>query len=349
MLCRLALTTLAALITLTAGLAQAGKEDGKLDIYFVDVEGGAATLIVTSEGESILIDSGYPDFGGRDRDRIVKVAKEEAKIEQIDHAMVSHWHLDHYGNHATLTEKIKIGTFWDRGVPDDLQEDKRFEERIGGYRKASQNESKAVKAGDMLPLKSGKTPLSVRIVAASREVIPNRGEANPFAGEHKAMPEDKSDNAASVSSLWQFGSFRFLTCGDLTWNVEAKLMMPNNPIGKVDVFMVTHHGLPSSNNPVLVKAIDPIVAVMCNGPTKGGAASTQKTLREVESLKRLYQLHRNVKLGPKEQTPAKFIANSGPTNDCDGVFVKLSVAADGKSYTVQIGADGKPRKFKTRG
>ncbi|GIT31908.1 MAG: hypothetical protein Ct9H300mP1_39540 [Planctomycetaceae bacterium] len=27
-------------------------------------------------------------------------------------------------------------------------------------------------------------------------------------------------------------------------------MTPNNPIGRVDMFMVTHHGLPSSNNPV---------------------------------------------------------------------------------------------------
>ena len=349
MLRRLFLTAFAALIALSAGLAQAGKEDGKLDIYFVDVEGGAATLIITPEGESILIDSGYPDFGGRDRDRIVKVAKEEAKIEQIDHAMVSHWHLDHYGNHATLTEKIRIASFWDRGIPDDLQEDKRFEERIGGYRKASQNQSKTVKAGDMLPLKSGRTPLSVKIVTASREVIANDGDPNPFAKEHEAIAEDKSDNAASVSSLWQFGSFRFLTCGDLTWNIEAKLMTPNNPIGKVDVFMVTHHGLPSSNNPVLVKAVDPIVAVMCNGPTKGGAESTQQTLRQVESLKHLYQLHRNVKLGPKEQTSKKFIANSGPTNDCEGVFVKLSVAADGKSYTVQIGSEGEPRKYRTRG
>lgn len=346
---RLTLATLALLLTLATGTAQAGKEDGQLDIYFIDVEGGAATLFVTPAGESILIDSGYPDYGGRDRDRIVKVATEQAKIEQIDHALVSHWHLDHYGNHASLTEKIKIASFWDRGIPDALQEDGKFVDRIADYRKASQNQSKAVKPGDLLPLKSGKTPLSVRIVTASRNVIPNDGEPNPFASENEPMPEDKSDNAASVSSLLQFGSFRFLTCGDLTWNIEAKLMTPNNPVGKVDVFMVTHHGLPSSNNPVLVKAIDPIVAVMCNGPTKGGAESTQETLRQVASLKHLYQLHRNVQLAADAQTPKNFIANDGQTDGCQGVFVKLSVAADGKSYTVQIGENGKPRKYRTRG
>ncbi|MFP6763983.1 MAG: MBL fold metallo-hydrolase, partial [Planctomycetaceae bacterium] len=336
------------LVTLLATAVQAGKGDGRLDIYFIDVEGGAATLLVTPEGESLLIDSGYPDFGGRDRDRIVKVAMEQAGIKQIDHAMVSHWHRDHYGNHASLMEKIRITDFWDRGIPDALQEDAQFEDRIGGYRKASQNSSKTVQPGDTLPLKSGKVPLSLKIVTASRNVIRNTGDPNPFAAEHQAAAEDKSDNAASVSSLLQFGSFRFLTCGDLTWNIEAKLVTPNNPIGKVDVYMVTHHGLPSSNNPVLVKAIDPIVAVMCNGPTKGGAEQTQKTLRSVASLKHLYQLHRNVKLTAEQQTPAAFIANTGQTEGCEGVFVKLSVAPDGRKYTIQIGPDGRIRKYKTR-
>jgi len=99
---------------------------------------------------------------------------------------------------------------------------------------------------------------------------------------------------------------------------------------------------------VLVKAVDPVVAVMCNGPTKGGAEQTQKTLREVASLKHLYQLHRNVKLTAAQQAPAAFIANSGQTEGCEGVFVKLSVAPDGRKYTVQIGPDGKTRNYRTR-
>ena len=337
-----------AVVAAAASFASAGPQDGRLDVYFIDVEGGAATLFVTPEGESLLIDSGYPGYDFRDRDRIVDVAKSHAKIEQIDHAVVSHWHLDHYGNHAALTEKIKIGTFWDRGIPDSLQEDAKFVDRIVAYRAASQNQSKTVKAGDRIPLKSGSTPLSMNVVTASREVIPNTGTANRFAKLHEAMPKDESDNAASVSLLTSFGGFKFLCCGDLTWNVEAKLVTPNNPLGQVDVFMVTHHGLPNSNNPALVRAIDPVVAIMCNGPTKGGHEKTQKTLRQVESLRHLYQLHQNVNLAADQQTPSEFIANVGKLGDCEGVFVKLSVAPDGGKYTVQIGADGKARKYKTR-
>jgi competence protein ComEC len=328
--------------------ARAGSEDGRLDIYFIDVEGGAATLFVTPSGESMLIDSGYPDLNGRDRDRILNVVRKVAGLKKIDHAAVTHWHRDHYGNHASLASQIKIGTFWDRGIPDALMEDGQFVDRIADYRRATQNKSKAVKPGDMLPVKSGKTKFSVKILTASRNVIPNKGPANPFAKLHQAKPEDKSDNAASVSFLVQFGKFKFLCCGDLTWNIEAKLMTPNNPIGQVDMFMATHHGLPSSNNPAMVLAIDPRVIVMCNGPTKGGSADVLETFGKVQSLQAIYQLHRNIKLKAAEQTPAKFIANSGTTADCQGVLVKASIAPDGGSYTVQIGVDGKERTYVTR-
>jgi competence protein ComEC len=337
-----------AVVVTASSFANAGSKDGRLDVYFIDVEGGAATLFVTPNGESLLIDSGYPGYDFRDRDRIVDVAKNHAKIEQIDHALVSHWHLDHYGNHAALTEKIKIGTFWDRGIPDSLQEDAKFEERIVAYRAASQNQSKTVKPGDSLPLKSGSTPLSMKVVTASREVIENSGDPNPYARLHESIAEDTSDNAASVSLLTSFGGFRFLCCGDLTWNIEAKLVTPNNPLGQVDVFMVTHHGLPSSNNPALVMAIDPVVAIMCNGPTKGGHEQTQQTLRKVKSLKHLYQLHQNVNLPSDQQTPGEFIANVGQLGECNGVFVKLSVAADAANYTVQIGSGGKAQNYQTR-
>ncbi|MSR57531.1 MAG: MBL fold metallo-hydrolase [Planctomycetaceae bacterium] len=331
-----------------AAPASADEKNGRLDIYFIDVEGGAATLLVTPAGESVLIDSGYPDNGGRDRDRILKVLGDVAGRQHLDHACVSHWHLDHFGNHAALASQISIKNFWDRGIPEALEEDPAFPERVANYRAAAQNASKTLKPGDKLPVQSGKTPLSVKVVTASGEVIANDGPANPYAAEHRPQDDDRTDNARSVSQLWQFGKFKFLTCGDLTWNTEAKLVTPNNPIGQVDLFMVTHHGLNSSNNPTLVWAIDPRVTVMCNGPTKGGAKETQATLRKVKSLKAAFQLHRNIELEAGEQTPAEFIANSGPTENCEGIYIKASVAPDGKSYTVQIGEKGKVLTFETR-
>ncbi len=328
--------------------ARAGQADGRFDLYFIDVEGGASTLLVTPAGESILIDSGYPGFQNRDLDRILHVVRDVAKLDHLDHAVVSHWHLDHYGNHAALAANLKIRNFWDRGIPDDLQEDRQFLERITAYRAATQNGSKKLSVGDAFTFPTPGTPLSVKVVTGSREVIANSGEPNPFAAANKPQPEDKSDNAASLSTLWSFGDFTFLTCGDLTWNIEAELVTPNNPIGQVDLFMVTHHGLDVSNNPTLVHAIDPVVTVMCNGPKKGGGEQTLRTLAGVKSLQASYQLHRNVNLPPEAQTTPARIANTEPTENCAGRWIKASVAPDGKSYTVQIADDGPVETFQTR-
>jgi competence protein ComEC len=277
------LLALAAFALLSAA-AVAGQADGRFDLYFIDVEGGAATLLVTPAGESVLIDSGYPGNQNRDLDRILHVVRDVARLERIDHAVVSHWHLDHYGNHAALAANIRIRNFWDRGIPDDLQEDKQFLERITAYKAATQNASKPLKAGSEFTFPTDGLPLTVKVMTASREVAPNSGEPNPFANSNQPMPEDKSDNAASISTLWKFGDFTFFTCGDLTWNVEAQLVTPNNPVGKVDLFMVTHHGLDVSNNPTLVHAIDPVVTIMCNGPKKGGAEKTLKTLAGAQGV-----------------------------------------------------------------
>lgn len=326
----------------------ADAKNGQLDIYFIDVEGGAATLVVTPSGESMLVDSGTGDPAGRDLSRILDVIQNVAKLEHLDHAVVSHWHSDHFGNHAAVAAKVKVNHFWDRGIPDTLEEDAKFAEHVAPYRAASQNKSKVVKPGDQLPLKSGSTPLDVKVVTASGEVLPNKGEPNPFAAQHEPQAEDKTDNAKSVSLLLTFGRFKYLCCGDLTWNTEAKLMTPNNPVGQIDLFMCTHHGLESSNNPVLVLAVDPHVVVTCNGPVKGAHKNTIATLKRVKSLKGMYQLHRNTKLADADQAPAAHIANMAETAQCKGVWIKVSVAKDSANYTVQVGPDGKPESYATR-
>lgn len=345
---RRAILALGLAVPLLAGQVSADERTHRLDFYFIDVEGGAATLIVTPAGESVLIDSGYPDHGGRDLERILHVLKEVAHRTQLDHAVVSHWHLDHYGNHAALASKIKVAHFWDRGMPDTLMEDPQYGERIALYRAASQNQSRALRVGDTLPLRSGDTPLKFSIVTGSGEVLPNNGTPNPFAKEHQPQPDDPSDNARSLSGLLSFGPFRFLTCGDLTWNTEAKLMTPNNPLGQLDLFMVTHHGMASSNNPVLVLPLDPTVAVICNGPTKGASPETLATLKRVKSLRDVWQLHRNVQFERADQAPASRIANDEETATCTGRWIEASVAADGTSFTVRV--TGQPMQtYTTRG
>ncbi len=329
--------------------ALAGKADGRLDLYFVDCEGGAAVLIVTPAGESVLVDTGYPTPDDRDTKRIVHVVRDVAGLDHVDHSIATHWHLDHFANLVNVAARVPVRQFWDRGFPFPEPKDARTRRDLQTYRRVTAGLSKPLRAGDRLPLTSTGTPLSLQVVVASRQVIPNEGPPNPFAHLHRPKPVDKSDNAESIGFLLQFGRFKFVSLADLTWNVEAKLVTPNNPLGQVDLFMVDHHGFAVSNNPVLVWALDPRVSVLCNGPTKGGDRETLETIRRARSFQALYQLHRNLRLPLDVQAPAKFIANWEPTDRCRGAFIRVSVSEDGSQYEVAI--DGKPesrRTFRTR-
>ncbi len=319
-------------------------------IYFIDTEGGAATLIVTPAGESVLIDCGNP--GARDAERIHKMAR-EAGIDAIDNLIITHWHVDHYGGVAHLAELMPIRKFFDRGIPEKLDDDpKNFPLLIQAYKKASAGKSITLKPGDEVPLKQtpGDPPLSLLCLCASGATIPDApgAPANPIATENVPQPADPSDNARSLGFLFRYGDFRFLDLGDLTWNNEFKLVHPTNKIGLIDVFQSTHHGLEISNNSVLIKSVEPRVAVFNNGPRKGGHPSVVATLRRLPGIQAIYQMHRNLNSAAQDNTDPDFIANKGPSDQCPAEGIRLSVAADGKSYEVAVDHDGKPRRFETR-
>jgi competence protein ComEC len=336
-----------ALLFLPLALARAADARG-LGITFIDVEGGASTLIVTPAGESVLIDCGWA--GDRDAGRIAKAA-EAAGVKAIDHLIITHWHMDHYGSVEKLSKHLPIRHFYDHGIPKTLADDHaNFPLLIAAYKKASEGKSQTLKAGDEIALKQtdGAAPLRLLCVSGNGEVIADKPGAplNPLAKEHKPKEADTSDNARSLGFLLSYGAFRFLDLGDLTWNIEYKLVAPSDKIGLVDVYQVTHHGADLSNNPVLLKTVKPHVAVMNNGPKKGGSAVVVSDVRRLPDLQAFYQLHRNQETGALENADADCIANLDAK--CEGEPIRLSVAHDGKSYTVAVGWKGKPRKFETR-
>jgi competence protein ComEC len=327
------------------------KDDARrgLEIYFIDSEGGAATLLVTPAGESVLIDCGNP--GARDGDRIIRTAR-AAGLTAIDHLVITHWHNDHYGSVARLSDAIPIRRFYDHGIPGKLDEDpKNFALLIQAYKKASRGKSTTLKPGDVLPLKQagGALPLRMLCVSGSREVLPDVTGAplNPIARDHVPQAFDPSDNARSLGFLICFGKFRFVDLGDLTWNIEYKLVHPTDKIGQVDVFQSTHHGLDISNNPVLLRTIQPRVAIFNNGPRKGGQASVIATLRRLPEVPAIFQMHRNLLASAAENADPENIANTEEKN-CAGAGIKLSVAADSASYTVTVDGKVKPQRFETR-
>lgn len=348
----LAIALMPIIVSGHAEVAPAGAADKRLEVYWVDVEGGGATLIVTPAGESILVDTGNP--GGRDAGRIHRVATEVAKIKSIDHVVITHYHADHFGGAAELAELMPIGTLYENG-PETAPEKERGDPRLDAYKKARVARRVIVKPGDEILLKraaGAATPrfrfLGARQSFAGDPKDAGRSAARPntaICESRTAKEPDISDNANSVVMLLEMGPFRFYDGGDLTWNIEGRLACPFDRVGKVDVYQSTHHGLDQSNNPVLVKTLQPTVVVFNNGPRKGLEKESAETVRSTPSVQAIYQLHRNVREGAWNGAK-ELIANEQET--CAGAYVKLSVDPKGASYTLAVPSTGHTRTFKTR-
>jgi competence protein ComEC len=322
--------------------------DGTLDIYWIDTEGGAATLIVTPEGESVLVDTGNPGF--RDPDRIVKVATREAGLKQIDHLIITHFHKDHFGGASTLATLLPIRHVHDNGIFEGMPDrpDK-------SYLEFHSEKRSVLEPGTFIELKqpSNRLPLQLICLGARKKYIKpetiQAKENREVASRHTPKERDFSDNANSAVLLLKYGDFRFFDGGDLTWNQEFELVHPYNLVGTVDVYQVTHHGLDVSNNPVVLQSLQPKVAIMNNGHKKGCAPEVFANLKETKSLEAIYQVHKNLRPdGAINNVDEEYIANTQPTDQCEGHPIKLSVSSDSKKYTVEIPTNDHSRTYDTR-
>ena len=300
-----------------AGAAQAAKT---LDLYFIDTEGGQATLVVGPSGQALLIDTGYTGFGGRDTVRIAVAAK-DAGVKHIDTLLITHFHDDHVGGVANLLDRFPVTTFLDHGPSIETKD------YPSAYAAAiAKGQHKVVMAGDKIPIKD----LDVTVVAAAGKVIDVKGQPNPNC---VGIPQSQSDleageNSQSVGVVITFGKFRFADLGDLSWNRELDLLCPQNKVGKIDLYLTTHHGGESSK---AIWGMTPRVAIMNNGPSKGGDPPGWKNVMVSPGLEDLWQLHFALAGGKETNVPDTFIANVD-VND-QGKHLKVSALADG-SFTV---------------
>ena len=322
-------------------------DPSSLSIFFVDVEGGAATLVVSPAGESLLIDSGFP--GGRDAARIARVARDEARVERIDHYVTTHWHRDHVGGIADLARLIPVARYYGHSIPDPLPSDIQ-KSHVDAWRQLA-GQPTWLRAGDRIEFRNGGAgpQLVVDVVAADGVVsgeTPGSPQVRACERGHAAKDEDASDNARSLGFRLSYGAFDVFAGGDLTWNVEHKLVCPRPVFAvPVDAWLVDHHGADSSNNPALLQALQPTVAVVNSGPRKGAEPNTMRLLLDQLGTARVLQLHRNLRHGAVNADPAR-VANEG--EECDAAFVRLTVAPDTKRYTVAIPARDRSWSFDVR-
>ena len=330
MLWRRALLMVATATSLTlsgSGWAQSPKGGGgKLRVFAVDVEGGQATLFVTPAGQSLLIDTGYPDNDGRDVNRIAAVVK-EAGLQKVDYVLITHYHTDHVGGVAQLLDKVQVGAFIDHGP--NREDDATTQRMYVAYEKAVSSKKLKrilVKPGDVLPI----VGMKATVVSADGKLIDapleGGGEPNPHCKDAEARPPDATENARSLGIQIVFGKLKLLDLGDLTWDKEMELVCPANKLGHADVYIVSHHGMNMSSSPAMVHAVGARVAIMDNGTKKGGSAPALETIGSAPGLETLWQLHFSEEGGEELNTADDYIAN---TETDAGNFLELSGSGDG--------------------
>ena len=308
-----------------------------LDIYFIDVEGGQATLVVTPGGETLLIDTGFPGDGtfaslpgepnkARDANRILAAAR-AAGVKRIDYLLITHFHADHDGAVPELAQLIPIRTFVDHDPPGPEAE------RVAGTQAAFNRYVKVRAKGKHLTPKPGER-IPIRGVEALvvssggetlRDPLSGAGGANPACAAAAPAPQEPTENPRSTGVLLRFGQFRFLDVGDLSGAPLFALACPNNLIGPTDVYLVAHHGGPDAADPATFAAFAPRVAILNNGIAKGGSPEVLAALHQARGLEDAWQLHRSLPPGPRYFTD-EHIANLDETT---AFWIKVTASMDG--------------------
>jgi beta-lactamase superfamily II metal-dependent hydrolase len=340
----------------------ASAQSRNLTIYWIDVEGGAATLFLSPSGESLLIDTGF-DTNDRDAHRIVAAMK-DAGISTIDHLIISHYHTDHVGGLATLSKLVPIGHFYGRN--DEIEPVN--QKWLDSYRAASSGRRTIVKPGDEVPFGGVKT----LVVASDSKLLATPlpgGGSNALCATAEQKAAAGPENQNMVGTLLSFGSFRMLALIDLDWQKEMELACPINRIGTVTLYQSGRHGaFDGAGAPALLGAIKPQVAVINNGPRKG-LGQTDDTIKSttppgvktqpyerngyarlasVPGIEGIWQGHLSLlDSDPKHNTSPDMIANLEDTAECKGHWIKATVEPSGR-FTIVNGRNGFSRTYTAR-
>ena len=333
--------TLIAVALLTHPIGVRTQASATLDIYWIDVEGGAATLVVTPERDAVLMDTGWPRADARDAGRI-QAAMRDAGITEINYLLISHFHRDHVGGLRALAERVPIGQIIDHG--DSVERDREQGREIWeAYVEVVDGRRRTVSPGDKLPLR--RIEFSFVTAHGAHIDAPERRPPNRLCPGASAGPIAQGENPRSLGYLLSYGAFQFLNLGDLTPDHEYDLACPENRLGVVDLYQVPHHSGAGAARPELTWALQPTVAVSNNGPRKGGSPESYAVVRDTPGIEDIWQVHRAMDSGANGNTDPQLIANLTEEDDCVGHWIKSTVQADGRSWTMTNGRTGYSRNY----
>ena len=333
-----------------------------LRFYWIDVEGGASTLIVSPSGESLLFDTGYPN-DDRDAKRIFATLQ-KAGVKQIDHLVISHWHNDHVGGLPALAKMIPIMHFYDHGDGVEPADKARHD----SYVALAGNKRTIVKVGDTIPLGG----VNVLVVSSEFSVLDRTlpgGGPNPLCANAARMAPGAPENQRMVGLMVRYNNFKYLSLADLDWEKEMGLACPENRLGHINLYLINRHGsLADSGAPALLGAIKPQVVVVNNGPRKGLGQADDRAkpievagkpsapyernsylrLAKLPGIEGIWQIHKSaLDPDPAHNTAPDMTANLDEGAADKGNSLAALVGADGQ-FIITNGRNGFSKTYTAR-
>ena len=207
-----------------------GDISSDLQVYFIDVGQGDASLIVTPDGSTMLIDAGPPEAADA-----LEIYIRDLGIDRLDYLVLTHLHSDHYGGAAVLAENLDIGTV----LVSEAEPDNGPERDL--YKALKQN------GCDMVTVTMGDEFLL--------------GEARAQVLYPYTIVDNGGNNDSIIIKLL-YKNTTFLFTGDTEDISEKALVYIYGESLSADVLKVAHHGSSTSSTEEFISAVSPSVAVI---------------------------------------------------------------------------------------
>jgi len=232
---------------------QSGFEDGKLQVFFVDVGQGDCSLIRIGD-RTLLIDGGESDSWEEDINPFML----ENGFNSFSDILVSHYHTDHAGGIANVLGECGA----ERIFMPDARDNGGLKEKLSDIAYLMGTEVELVKRGDIIDI--GNDDVNIEVL------FPDSGL---FANEERSVNND------SVVMRLDYFDTSFLFTGDLESDAEKVLL--NSAQLDADVLKVGHHGSKTSTSAKFLKAVDPDYAVIQVGENNSYGHPHEKVVERI--------------------------------------------------------------------
>ena len=222
------------------------ERNGRLEVTFLDVGQGDASVIRFPRGSAMLIDGGgsyRDDFDVGER--VVAPFLWSQGMRRVDYVVATHPHPDHAKGLGYILRDFRVRQFWDNGA----------QSLAPWYDKLRQ----MAMAQDVYRNVVLDGPTALTIDGVALELLHPSPTFQPRM-KQRGSGENAGENNCSLVIKLTYGSISILFTGDIEQEAERSLLQSGQNL-RATILKVPHHGSRTSSSALFVRAIDPQVAV----------------------------------------------------------------------------------------